>query len=148
MFSYEFAQTFNSLGNCNQMVIFIVLIAISDQIFKFADFIQVGFTVTTSIRTGHSYILFDFMSFYPAISIDIQKLAVIMMLKTQNKNILKSKFQRWKIFCQNNLKILIAKLGKVKIGWKMFLQCIRHKICQAIGKTFLVKTFHYENHIL
>ena len=147
MFSYEFAQTFNSLGNCNQMVIFIVLIAISDQIFKFADFIQVGFTVTTSIRTGHSYILFDFMSFYPAISIDIQKLAVIMMLKTQNKNILNSKFQRWKIFCQNNLKILIAKLGKVKIG-KCFLQCIRHKICQAIGKTFLVKTFPYENHIL
>ena len=81
MFSYEFAQTFNSLGNCNQMVIFIVLIAISDQIFEFADFIQVGFTIATSIRTGHSYILFDFMSFYPAISIDIQKLAVIMMLK-------------------------------------------------------------------
>ena len=82
MFSYEFAQTFNSLGNCNQMVIFIVLITISDQIFEFADFIQVGFTIATSIRTGHSYILFDFMSFYPAISINIQKLAVIMMLKT------------------------------------------------------------------
>ena len=73
-------QAFHSFSNWNGMLV-LVIIAISDHIFEFANFKQVGFTVSTSIRTSHTNIVFDFMSFYPAISIDIQNLVIIMFLK-------------------------------------------------------------------